>query len=43
MTDSKTNKQWLRRLLEGGFFAAVVASMWTLDTLTKIKERNRTA
>ena len=40
MTDSKADKQWLRRLLEGGFFTVVIATLWALDTLSKINERN---
>jgi len=40
VTQSKSYGQWPRRLLESGFFAAVIATLWTLDTLTKIKEQN---
>ena len=36
MNDWRSRDSWPRRLLEAGFFIVLVATLWTVDTLTKI-------
>ena len=38
MSDKHSDNPWPRRLLEAGFFIALIATAWTLDTFTKIAE-----
>jgi hypothetical protein len=36
VNDQRSKSAWPRRLFEAGFFIALVVTMWTVDTLTKI-------
>ena len=36
MNDQRSKSEWPRKLFEAGFFIALVVTMWSIDTLTKI-------
>lgn len=40
MADDKNNGDWPRRIFEVGFFTVLIATMWTLDTMSKYRERS---
>ena len=41
-TESRANGRFRRRALEAGAWAALIALLWGLDTLTKLAVRERT-